>query len=237
MECGKLNDSAIRKEAEVTKLEQRLVKEIEFEKQQADGMPEDFASAIAMAHPSQKLNGAERGAEDVANNAAVFALKASELSSSARGKASSSAARLSPNRSRCSSNSVAASFRPLSPPQWGEAPGASSASSIAAANAANTNADAAGGGDYVGWDNAAAKHYLRDAPLMDYLARQTEELQMALEVEQAGALTLAHVASYGSNSLIHSHINHSHNPPPPSLDVFTREHRYRRRLSSPHRCA
>ena len=47
MECGKLNDSAIRKEAEVTKLEQRLVKEIEFEKQQADGMPEDF---IARRH-------------------------------------------------------------------------------------------------------------------------------------------------------------------------------------------
>ena len=189
-ECGKLNDAAIRKEAEVSKLEQRLVKEIEFEKQQADGMPDDFASTIAMAHPSQKLNGAERGADDVANNAAVFALKASELSSSARGKASSSAGR-SPKISRCSSNSIAASFCPTSPPQWGEAPGASSASAIAGGNAG-------GDGDYSGWDNAAAKHYLRDAPLMDHLASQTGELQMALEVEQAGAMTLAHVAGYRS---------------------------------------
>jgi hypothetical protein len=81
-ECGKLNDNAIRKEAEVTKLEQRLVKEIEFEKQQADGMPDDFASTIAMSHPAQKLNGALVNTEDMVNNAAVFALKSSELSSS-----------------------------------------------------------------------------------------------------------------------------------------------------------
>mmetsp|Transcript_35224 Transcript_35224/g.86422 ORF Transcript_35224/g.86422 Transcript_35224/m.86422 type:complete len:614 (-) Transcript_35224:639-2480(-) len=48
-ECGRLNDEAVHKEAEVIKLGQRLVTEIEFEKQQADGMPDDFASAIAGA--------------------------------------------------------------------------------------------------------------------------------------------------------------------------------------------
>jgi hypothetical protein len=34
-ECGRLNDTAIQKQSEVSKLEQRLVKEIEFEAAQA----------------------------------------------------------------------------------------------------------------------------------------------------------------------------------------------------------
>jgi hypothetical protein len=64
----------------------------------------------------------------------------------------------------------AASFRPTSPPQWGEAPGAERSGSIREESSVAS------------WDNAAAKHFLRDAPLMDHLSRQTEELAMALEV-------------------------------------------------------
>ena len=193
-ECGRLNDVAVRKQGEVGKLEQRLAKEIEFEKQQADGRPEDFAATIAMADPSQKLNGAELVVgqaggvpDDMVNNAAVFALKSSELVSSARGKANA-AAGLSPRGSRTGfSSNLAASFRPTSPPEWrGEGGGAATrggGGGIAASS------------EYEYDDNAAARHYLRDAPLMEHLSRQTEELRLATEVEQASAQTLNHMAN------------------------------------------
>ena len=161
-ECGKLNDTAIRKEAELHKLEQRLVKEIEFEKQQADGMPDDFASTIAMGRPTQKLTGAEKFTtpvmEEHKNNAAVFAINRSDMASTARGRA------MSPSSSR-------ANLFPLS----------------------GSSIEADEGEDIL--DNAAARHYLRDKPLLEYLSRQTDQLRTALEVEQATSMTLKHVAA------------------------------------------
>jgi len=173
-ECGRLNDEAVHKEAEVIKLGQRLVTEIEFEKQQADGMPDDFASAIAGA-ASTGVGGKEAAAAAAAamggrvpfvNNAAAIALKSSDFALSARGKASAAAAAdaATANDRR---GSAPGSARPRSPPEWEMEPH--------------------------GWTNAAALHYLRDAPLIEHLARQTEDLAVALEVEQAGAMTLAHV--------------------------------------------